>query len=525
MSQAHILLIEDNPVAAENLQKCLTHLGYAIAAATSAADQAVPLAEQFRPDLVLLALPLAAPADAVAVAGQLRTGLRLPVVFLATGVDEATLRRAEAALPFGYVFMPADEPRLRAVVEAALARRRAEDAVTAERTLEEQARAAERMEAVGRLAGGIAHEFNNLLTVVNGYSSLLLAGSSADHPWHGFVLEIHRAGERAADLTRQLLAFSRRQLLQPRVLDVNQIVTAVAPLLRRVLGEGISLVTSLGTELPSVRADPGQLEQVLMSLAGNARDAMPSGGVLSVETSSLNLTDADAAGHPGMPPGAYVALRVRDNGHGMTEAVRARAFEPFFTTKPFGKGSGMGLAGVYGIVTQSGGYIEVASAVGQGACFSIYLPPAPGQADDPPAPGLPGLPRGTETLLLVEDDEGVRKLNRQVLRLCGYTVLEASHGAEALRDSSQYAGRVDLLVTDVVMPEISGLQLADALAGQRPGLKVLFLSGYSEGDRPGDGAAYFLAKPYAPADLARKVREILDGGKGSLGPGPQGGGA
>ncbi|HYT88282.1 MAG TPA: response regulator [Gemmataceae bacterium] len=502
MSRARIVVIDEDTAHAGTLQQGLTRLGYAVVGIASAAD-ALALAQRLQPDLVLLTLPLPAPADAVALAEQFRTGPGVPVVYLATHADTATLQRAQTSDPFGYVFEPAEEPRLAAVLEVALGRRR-------QGRLEGQSRQTEKMDAVGQLAGGIAHDFNNLLTVVNGYSGLLLASMTPDHPWHGFVAEIYKAGERAAELTRQLLAFSRKQMLQPRVLDVNQIVAGMEAVLRRVLGEGITLATQLESELPLVKTDPGQLEQVLMSLADNAHDAMPSGGTLTISTARVVLSEADAGAHPGIGAGAYACMRVADTGVGMDEATRARVFEPFFTTKPVGKGSGLGLASVYGIVTQSGGHIEVASTPGQGTCFTIYLPPA---GEEPAESGLslPGLPRGAETVLLVEDEEGVRRLNRQVLRLCGYTVLEAGHAVEALKISGQYVGPIELLVTDVVMPEMNGRHLAEVLAGQRPGLKVLFLSGYGNPDPPGQDHSAFLAKPYSPAELAKKVRAILDG--------------
>jgi signal transduction histidine kinase len=504
MNPARILLGEDDGPAALELRDSLVRLGHAVPAVAATAEEALRLAAELRPDLVLLDLLLPVPPDGAKTATRLRAELGIPAVFLAARADSRSLRRAAAAGPAGFVFEPANEVLLGAVVEAAL---------TAERA---HARAASgrKMEAVGQLTGGLAHAFNNLLTIINGYCGVLLASLGDDHPWHGFVHEIERAAGRATDLTRQLVAFSRRQMLQPRSLDLNAVVLGMEASLRGILGEGVELVTRLESGLSAVRADPGQLEQVLLQLAANARDAMPGGGRVTVESGGVVLTEADSSAHPGVPAGPYVRLRVSDTGHGMPEAVQARVFEPFFTTRVPGKNVGMGLASVWGIVRQSGGYIEVASAPGQGATFTVYLPPEPETAPPASPPSLLGLPMGTETILLVETDEAVRSLNRQVLRMCGYTVLEASHGVEALRVSSEYAGAVDLLVTEVATPGMGGRQLSALLSAQWPALRVLFLSPYRDTGRAAAGVdSAFLIKPYAPRDLARKVRDVLDSGQ------------
>jgi two-component system, cell cycle sensor histidine kinase and response regulator CckA len=374
--------------------------------------------------------------------------------------------------------------------------------ITDRKRLEEQLRQAQKMEAVGQLAGGIAHDFNNLLTVINGFSQVTLDLLGRDDPARAMVDEIHSAGTRAASLTRQLLAFSRRQVLEPRVVDLNAVVGETERLLRRLIGEDVLLVTDLAPDLGRVRVDAGQMEQVLMNLAVNARDAMPRGGTLTIAT-------RDETG----PDGDVVHLLVTDTGCGMDPQTRARLFEPFFTTKEPGKGTGLGLAVVHGVVTQSGGRIEVESEPGKGTTFRIELPRAAGPEPGEGSVGPVDLPRGTETLLLVEDEAAVRALDRRVLASCGYTVLEAKDGRDAVRVADGHPGKIDLLVSDVVMPHLGGRQLAERLAAGRSGLKVLFVSGYTDDAvvRHGVGSEFaFLPKPFTPAGLARKVREVLD---------------
>jgi PAS domain S-box-containing protein len=389
--------------------------------------------------------------------------------------------------------------------------------VTGLKGLEEQFRQAQKMEAVGRLAGGVAHDFNNLLTVINASSAMLLDGID-DDPSRELIGEIREAGDRAAMLTRQLLAFSRKQVLQSRVVDLNALLDHLLKLLQRLIGEDVemSLVGDEALELTNI--DPGQFEQAIINLAVNARDAMPEGGRLTIETHNADLGVDYAERFPEVEPGRYVLVSVSDTGQGMNEANKARIFEPFFTTKGAGEGTGLGLAMVYGFIKQSGGHIEVSSDVGHGTTFRIYLP---GAADATPATELSSEAReratGTETVLLVEDEEAVRRLAHRILQSNGYTVLEAKNGEEASAIAKEHQGPIHILVTDLVMPRMSGRQLATSLVQARPDLRVLFMSGYAEeavlrsGGR--DPSVPFLQKPFSPMDLARKVREVLDAGR------------
>jgi len=386
--------------------------------------------------------------------------------------------------------------------------------VTEQRHLEEQFRQSQKMEAVGQLAGGIAHDFNNLLTAILGNTQLLLRELPPGDSKRGDVEEIRKASERAASLTRQLLAYSRRQMLQPEVLDLNVVVAEMDKMLRRLIGEHIALVAVLTPDLGRVRADPNQIEQVIVNLAVNARDAMPDGGKLTVETANVDLDEAFAQAHLGSVPGSYALLAVTDTGAGMDATVRAHLFEPFFTTKEVGKGTGLGLATVYGIVKQSGGYISVYSEPGRGSSFKIYLPRIATPADAPPGPQKSGPAPGSETVLVVEDEAAVLTLSRRALEAQGYVVLAASDPAAALRVVERHGGMIHLLLTDVVMPGLSGRELADRLTAQRPGIRVLYMSGYpgdavvQHGTLPSGSA--FLQKPFSPDGLARKVRDVLD---------------
>ena len=403
---------------------------------------------------------------------------------------------------------------VRGVIMDVTERVRLEEALHA---AEDQLRQSQKMEAIGRLAGGIAHDFNNLLSVVLSYSDMLLSAGVVSEPHAGDLREIHGAAGRAANLTKALLAFSRQQVLEPAVLDLNDVVHRMDKMLRRVIGEDIELRWTADPALGRVRVDPGQIEQVLMNLAVNARDAMPAGGKLTLETANVDLDESYASVHGSVTPGPHVMLAVTDTGAGMSKEVQAKIFEPFFTTKGIGKGTGLGLSTVFGIVRQSGGHIWVYSEPGQGTTFKIYFP----RTDQSPevkarVAGAPATLRGSETLLLVEDDEQLRLVSRTILAKNGYQVLAAASPADALDRCERESGHIHLMITDVVMPGMNGLQLATQAAKSRPEMKVLYVSGYTNNTIVHHGVldegVAFLQKPITPEALLRKVREILDDG-------------
>lgn len=388
------------------------------------------------------------------------------------------------------------------------------EALEALRQSQEQLLQSQKLEAIGQLAGGVAHDFNNLLTVIGGYSDLLLRKLASDDPSRPRIQQIHEASDRAASLTRQLLAFSRKQVLQPKVLDLNSIVPDIQRMLRRMIGENIELRTTLQRDLGNIKADPNQIEQVIMNLVINARDAMPSGGKLSIETANVYLDENYARHHASVIPGPYVMLAVSDSGTGIDEETQRHIFEPFFTTKALGKGTGLGLSTVYGIVKQSGGNIWVYSEIGKGTTFKIYLPRVDQAADHYKPAAACELPKGAETILLVEDADLVRKLAREVLESSGYRLLEASQAKIALQICQEHKERIHLLLTDVVMPEMSGRELANRLVSLHPEMSVLYMSGYTEDTIVHHGVLEeginFIQKPFSPDALALKVRAVLE---------------
>jgi two-component system cell cycle sensor histidine kinase/response regulator CckA len=436
----------------------------------------------------------------------------VPFIFVTGSMGEETAIDSLKRGATDYVL----KDRLSRLVPAVQRALREAEEVAERKRLEAQFLQAQKMEAVGRLAGGVAHDFNNLLTAILGYADLAMSTLSPDAPVYKDIQEIQNAAQRASGLTRQLLAFSRRQIIAPRVIDLNELVLTLDNMLRRLIGEDIELRMLLAQDLGAVKVDPGQVEQVILNLVVNARDAMPRGGKLTIETGSVTLDDDYMRVHPEATSGDYVMVAMSDTGVGMTEEVKSHLFEPFFTTKEMGKGTGLGLATVYGIVKQSGGFIYVYSEPGKGTTFKIYLPRVKEPVTAlPRAEEFRELPRGTETVLLVEDEPSVRELAARALRQQGYTVLEAASGKEALQLSKEYGEKeIHLLFTDVVLPQMSGKRLAERLKELRPQVKVLFTSGYADNAvvqhqvlEPG---VEFLAKPFSPAVLARKVRQILD---------------
>jgi signal transduction histidine kinase len=460
-------------------------------------------------DLILsdYKMPAFSPTGALQVMHEHGADLPFIIVSGSVGEEQAVELMREGA--HDYV-MKGNMTRLTAVIEREL-----RDSATREqhRQVEAQLRQSQKMEEIGQLAGGIAHDFNNLLTGILAYSESVLQQLSLDDPLRGEVSEIKRAGERAATLTRQLLAFGRRQVLKPRVVDLNQTVLNVEALLRRVIGEDIELRTFATPNAGHVKVDVTQMEHVLLNLAVNARDAMPSGGRLTIGTAPIEIQRPNDPRLATLTPGQYIELTVTDTGCGMDADVRARAFEPFFTTKETGKGSGLGLAMAYGIVQQSGGHIWIDSEPNQGTVVRIFLPRVTPEAEEPRVADMPAASLlGHETILLVEDEELVRQISVLTLERQGYEVLVARDGTEALQRASEHLGPIHLLVTDVVMPRLSGQELAARLRTTRPHLRVLYISGYvDQVARRGivDPDASFLQKPFIATALAAKAREVL----------------
>jgi signal transduction histidine kinase len=448
------------------------------------------------------------------------SGQDLPFILVSAVVSEETAVAAMKAGAHDYIMkrklarlVPAIERELQEA-ETRLARKTAEAAL---RQSEDQLRQAQKLEAIARLAAGVAHDFNNILTAISGHSELLLRQLDAGDSRRRNAEQIEKCAYMAAALTRQLLTFSRKQVIEPRVLELNAVVGNIERMLTRLIGEDLECRTELDPNVGRIKADPGQIEQVIMNLAVNARDAMPHGGKLTITTASVTLNERRRKDFPSLSPGKHVMLAVADTGTGMTEQVKAHLFEPFFTTKPPGKGTGLGLATCFGIVRQSSGHIEVESALGKGTTFKLYFPEIQEAAAAVRLiPCVAPSAKGTETVLLVEDEAIVRELAVTTLRERGYTVIEAGNGEEGLRLARHYEGTIDLVLTDVVMPVMGGREMADALQGSRPGTKILFTSGYTE-DAIGHhdvlrAGIEFLQKPYLSASLARRVREVLDHG-------------
>jgi signal transduction histidine kinase len=476
--------------------------------------------DEFRPDLIVSDFKMPQFDGLSALKIALEHCPDVPFIIVTGSMNEDTAVECMKAGAWDYVIKEHVKrlgPAVRIALERKHGRMERKRAEAERASLEQQLRMSQRLEAVGSLAGGVAHDFNNLLSVILCCTEFAMAKVREDDHVRDELREVKKAGERAVALTRQLLAFSRKQVLQPVVLNLNQIAAGVEKMLRRILGEDIDYVQVLAPDLSMVRADPGQIEQVLMNLVVNARDAMPGGGKLTIETSNVDLDEEYAARHVAVKPGPYVHFAVSDTGCGMDAKTQARIFEPFFTTKEKGKGTGLGLSTVYGIVKQSGGNIWVYSEPGQGTTFKVYLPRELSGSTTVTASRLAAVataPTATETILVVEDEEAVCNIAKRILCAAGYTVLTAASPDEALLTCNAHRGKMHLLLTDVVMPQMSGRVLAERLVLARPGIKVLYMSGYTDEAIVHQGTldpgTHFIAKPFSAADLTRKVREVLD---------------
>jgi two-component system cell cycle sensor histidine kinase/response regulator CckA len=510
---AKVLIVDDDHTMRLLTRATLEKNGFRVEEAEDG-SLALEVFRDFHPDLVLLDVMMPR-MDGYATCTALRTlleGEYLPIVIV-TGLDDIdSINRAYEAGATDFITKPINWALLAHRVRYIL---RASNAFHQRKQLEEQLYQSQKMEAVGRLAGGVAHDFNNILTVIRGCSEFIISSLKEDDSLHQDAASVIQASEQAACLTRQLLAFSRKQVLQPKVFDLNNIVSIMDKMFRRIIGEHIELNTMLGSESLPVKADPGQLEQVIMNLVINARDAMPQGGRLTLESTRVFLDEAYCRLHVDVTPGSYVLLAISDTGMGMDTETQTRIFEPFFTTKDKERGTGLGLATVHGIIRQSEGFIWVYSEPGQGTTFKIYLPeaqeklPEQGQASAPTASW-----QGQETVLVVEDEELVRRVARRILQNYGYIILEASTGREALVIGEEYPGPIHLLLTDVMMPEMGGKELVDRWKDQHPETQVIFTSGYTENAIVHNGNLdpdiHFIQKPYRPNALARMVREVLD---------------
>ncbi|MES1173450.1 MAG: response regulator [Myxococcales bacterium] len=515
MSSTRLLLVEDDEEDCFLTRKLLSENGRTEFEVKWVRSSDAALEELKSPyDVALVDHNLGADSGVALIEQAILRGFQGPMILLTGRGDHDVDVRAMKAGAADYLVKDQLTPQLlERVVRYAISRKASELALCHS---EEQLRQAHKMDAIGSLAGGVAHDFNNLLSIVLSYSELLADGLSPDDPMLADLKQISDAGVRAAGLTRQLLAFSHQQVLQPLVLDLNDAVTKLETMLRRVLGEDVELRTATAPRLYRILADPGQVEQVLMNLTVNARDAMPQGGTLSVETSNVELDAAFAQKNPDVTPGPHVLLTVSDTGTGMDRATMRRVFEPFFTTKELGKGTGLGLATVFGIVRQSGGLILVESVLGTGTTFRVYFPRAEGELRRPGVSETP--PRntllGSETVLVVEDEDAVRALVRAILMKHGYRVLDARSGGDALLLCEDHTDPIDLLLTDVVMPRMSGRQLAERLRAVRPNMRTLFMSGYTNDAVVRHGVLKntidFIQKPITPDSLSRKVRAVLD---------------
>ena len=514
-----LLMIEDEPLDAELTIKALEEAGYVCRwDRVETCEEFISCIDTGKYDLILSDYHLPSFDGISALKVFMERKMDIPFILISGAIGEETAIESLKAGATDYVLKD-HLPRLAPVVKRALQekeelkkRKQAEEEKAA---LQEQLRQSQKMEAIGQLAGGIAHDFNNLLTVIQGYSEIALLSLKQTDPLRDTILRINHAGIKAANLTQQLLAFSRRQVLEMKVVDLNETIKELNNMLRRLIGEDIELITALEKNLWNTKVDPRQIDQVIINLAVNARDAMPNGGKLTIETANVHINKSYADDHTGILPGPYVMLSVSDNGMGISPEIKERIFEPFFTTKEKGKGTGLGLSTIYGIVNQCGGSIMVYSEPGQGANFKIYLPQVTENQDVlKKETNLVQFPRGNETIMVVEDDAAAKRLTVEILQMQGYLVLEASDGNEALNIAKAYVANIQLVLTDVVMPQMSGKEMVDRLHTLRPGIKVLFMSGYTDNAIVHHGVLdkglFYIQKPFTVQGLSKKIREVLD---------------
>ncbi len=549
-----ILIVEDENIVGLDIQKRLQRMGYEALEVLSTGQQAVEYVEREQPDLILMDIQIQGDIDGIEAARRIRERFDVPIVYLTAFSDETTLQRAKATEAFAYVLKPFKDRDLYSSIEFALYRHktgvelqkhhdkletRVEErtaelarvneelkhemkerqlAVEGRALLKEQLRQSQKMEALGQLAGVVAHDFNNMLTIITGYSDLVINRMGDKDPLVSDVLAIKEAGDRAAIITSQLLAFGRRQIVQHSTIDINSTIESARNMLQRMVGEDIHFEVELQPGPHYVKTDPGLFDQVLVNLLVNARDAMPHGGRLRIETAAIALDQPLTNRFLNLKPGEYFRLRVTDSGSGITDEVLKRIFEPFYTTKDKGTGTGLGLSMVYSLVDQSGGQIDVTSRLDEGTSFDLYLPitdarPEESRTETSPAPELPS-ENGNRFILLVEDEDVVRNFTQRVLSDHGYNVLEARQGEEAIALSELHAGPIHLLLTDVVMPKMSGLELAQNLQALRPDMPVLYMSGYTDDTvfRYGvqEEQVHFLQKPFVPDGLIAKISQVIN---------------
>jgi len=525
LTGSRVLVAEDEILIAEELRERLISMGIQVVATVATGEDAIARAEAEAAmlSLVLMDVRLKGAIDGIDAAAAISDRCHVPVVFLTAHSDDGTIDRAKRVSPYGYILKPFHDRELKVTMALALHRhvleQRLRESEERVRHAEERLRQFERLEALGRLAGGIAHEINNMMTIVVGYAELILADLPPQDAQRPRLEKLMRAGERSSTIAQQLLAFSRQQVLRPVVANLHEIVADMESMLRPLIGEDVTFCFVSEPSCGAVRVDRSQIEQVIVNLAINARDAMPVGGALTLKTRNITLEDADVQLVPALRPGDYVMLAVCDTGVGMDPGVKSRIFEPFFTTKAVGKGTGLGLATVYGAVEQAGGHVSVDSEVGRGTTFTIYLPRVYESAVQPMPPDTEKLPRGIETVLVVEDEDDVRSFACQTLRRQGYTVLAAADGRDALLLAEPVSREIDLLLTDAVMPRMDGPALAAELTARCPDLKVLIMSGYAQGADFEKvtlrNSFVFLQKPFTGRQLLRTVRDALDGRRSS----------